>query len=64
MMFVVNQYVCAQRKVDLQERMHLHKASNHIPNIQLFTKATCKAGLHLVKKLASICFFVLGFAIC
>ena len=63
-MFVVNRYVCTQRKVDLQERMHLHKASNYIPNIQLFTKATCKAGLHLVKKLASVYFFVLGFAIC
>ena len=55
-MFVVNQYVCEQRKVELQERMHLRKASNPFPNIQLFTKATCKAGLLLVKKLASVCF--------
>ena len=62
-MFVVNQYVCTQRKVNLQERTHLHKASNYIPNIQLITKAACKAGLHLVKKLASVCYFVLGFAI-
>ena len=59
-MFVVSR----TKKGGPARRMHLHKASNRIPNNQLFTKATCKAGLHFVKKLASVFFFVLGFAIC